>query len=90
MEVETMKKIREAPLAWSRWTPPRSLEDSPEILGPLVSGTHLLFNSGSQVPSSQLQHQVTWERSQRTRPRSQKDSFSGRPHFGLQALGLLP
>jgi hypothetical protein len=39
---------------------------------------------GSQVPSGQLQHWVTWVRSWRTPPRCLEDSLWGRPSFGLQ------
>ena len=45
---------------------------------------------GSQVPSSQCQHWVTWAQSQRTPPRSLEDSFLDKPRFGLQTSGHLP
>ena len=45
---------------------------------------------GSQVPSGQCQHWVTWAQSLQTPPRSLEDSFWGRPRFGLQTSGHLP
>jgi hypothetical protein len=45
---------------------------------------------GSQVPSDQRQHQVTWARNRRSPSRSQEDSVWSRPHFRLQTSRHLP
>jgi hypothetical protein len=45
---------------------------------------------GSQTPSGQCQHWVTWAWSWWTPPRTLEDSFWGRPHFNLQTTGHLP
>ena len=45
---------------------------------------------GSQVPSGQHQHQVTWAQSWQTPPRSLEDRFWERPRFRVQTTGHLP